>query len=143
VERRGHRLDVIDHAPGLELWADPSRLIQIVSNLLNNAAKYTPGGGVLALDIARQDGEAVIQVRDNGIGMEPSLLARVFDLFAQAETTPERHEGGLGVGLALARSLTHLHGGTLMAYSAGPGQGSMFELRLPLSRAQEMEDGRA
>jgi signal transduction histidine kinase len=140
VERRGHRLDVIEHAPGLTLWADPSRLTQILSNLLNNAAKYTPEGGSLALEVACHDDDAVIRVSDNGIGMDAELLARVFDLFAQAETTPERHKGGLGVGLALARSLTHLHGGTLTASSAGPGQGSTFELRLPLAQAEAMQD---
>lgn len=140
VGKRGHRLDVIQHAPGLELWADPPRLTQILSNLLNNAAKYTPEGGTIALEVDRCDEDVVIRVQDNGIGMEGALLARVFDLFAQAETSPERHKGGLGVGLALARSLTHLHGGTLTASSPGPGQGSTFELRLPLARAEAMED---
>ena len=139
VARRGHRLDVIDHAPGLALWADPSRLTQVLSNLLNNAAKYTPEGGLLALEITRLGDDVVIRVRDSGIGMEPALLARVFELFTQAETTPERHKGGLGVGLALARSLTHLHGGTLTASSPGPGQGSTFELCLPLAHAEVME----
>ncbi len=143
VVRRGHRLEVVERTPDLELWADPSRLTQILSNLLNNAAKYTPEGGTLALEIDRQDGEAVIRVRDNGIGIEPSLLVRVFDLFAQAETTPERHQGGLGVGLALARSLTRLHGGTLTASSPGAGQGATFELRLPLAGASPVDDSGA
>lgn len=133
VTRRGHRLDVVDHAPGLALTADPTRLTQILTNLLNNAAKYTPSEGIITVAIEAQDGDAVIRVRDTGIGMDAPLLERVFELFAQAETTPERHEGGLGIGLALARSLAQLHGGNLTASSPGPGCGSTFELRLPLA----------
>lgn len=122
-------------APELELQADPTRITQIVSNLLNNAAKYTPPGGTIVVEVTRERGEAVVRVRDTGIGMEPALLARVFDLFVQAETAPERGMGGLGIGLALARSLAQLHGGTLTAASPGLGQGSTFELRLPLAEA--------
>ncbi|NUS39699.1 MAG: PAS domain-containing protein, partial [Lysobacter sp.] len=132
VERRGHRLEVRDRAPGLRLWADPTRLTQVLANLLNNAAKYTPSGGRIVVDVERDGGAGVVvRVSDNGIGMDPPLLGRLFDLFAQAESTPERHEGGLGIGLALARSLVQLHGGTLEASSPGLGQGSTFELRLP------------
>jgi len=131
MRKRGHRFSIADGTDGVELWADPSRLTQIVSNLLNNAAKYTPPQGAVALEIEPEGPHVLLRVRDNGIGIEPELLARVFELFAQAETTPDRHEGGLGVGLALARSLTRLHGGTLVAHSAGPGEGSTFELRLP------------
>jgi len=131
MTKRGHRFSLSDRTTGVELWADPSRLTQILSNLLNNAAKYTPPNGTVALEIDSHGNEVVLRVRDNGIGMEPALLSRVFELFAQAETTPQRHEGGLGVGLALARSLTHLHGGTLSAFSAGLREGSTFELRLP------------
>ena len=135
VQRRGHRLDVRDAAPGLELAADPMRLTQILTNLLNNAAKYTPPGGFIAVDVAREGDEAIVRVRDTGVGMDEALLARVFELFVQAETTPERNEGGLGIGLALARSLAQLHGGRLTASSPGPGQGTTFELRLPASTA--------
>ncbi|GAB2507236.1 PAS domain-containing sensor histidine kinase [Lysobacter humi (ex Lee et al. 2017)] len=130
--RRGHRLEVVDASPGLALRADPLRLTQILANLLNNAVKYTPPGGEIVVEVLRDGGEAVIRVRDTGVGMDEALIARVFDLFAQAETTPERHEGGLGIGLALARSLAQLHGGRLVASSPGPGRGSTFELRLPL-----------
>lgn len=135
VDSRGHRLELVTDAPELELQADPTRITQIVSNLLNNAAKYTPPGGTIVVEVTRERGEAVVRVRDTGIGMEPALLARVFDLFVQAETAPERGMGGLGIGLALARSLAQLHGGTLTAASPGLGQGSTFELRLPLAEA--------
>ncbi|WP_374673249.1 PAS domain-containing protein [Ideonella sp.] len=132
---RGHRLDVVDEAPGLVLQGDPVRVAQILSNLLNNAAKYTPEGGQVTVAVHAEHGTgmALARVADTGIGMEPSLLARVFDLFVQAEATPERFQGGLGIGLALARSLAQQHGGSLVASSPGPGQGSVFELRLPLA----------
>ena len=131
MTRRGHRFSLADRSDGVELWADPSRLTQILSNLLNNAAKYTPPNGTVALEIESHGTDVLLRVRDNGIGIAPALLSRVFELFAQAESTPDRHEGGLGVGLALARSLTRLHGGTLTAFSAGVGEGATFELRLP------------
>ncbi|BDU17489.1 PAS domain-containing sensor histidine kinase [Lysobacter auxotrophicus] len=131
MTRRGHRFTLADRSVGVELWADPSRLTQILSNLLNNAAKYTPPNGTVALEIEAVGPDVLLRVRDNGIGIEADMLSRVFELFAQGASTPERHEGGLGIGLALARSLTRLHGGTLTAYSAGPGEGSTFELRLP------------
>lgn len=132
VMRRDHGLDVIDHTNALVLAADPQRLVQVLANLLNNAAKYTPPGGRIVLEAVRVDDDAIVRVIDNGVGMDAHLLGRVFELFAQGENTPDRHEGGLGVGLALARSLTQLHGGTLTAFSAGPGLGSTFELRLPI-----------
>ena len=131
VQQRGHRLDVDDAAPGLEVDADVVRLTQVVANLLSNAAKYTPPGGRIALSIAQEGDEAVLRVRDNGIGMDAELLPRVFELFAQAEVTPARRVGGLGVGLALALSMARMHGGSLQAFSEGLGKGSMFELRLP------------
>jgi len=131
MTKRGHRFSLSDRTVDVELMADPSRLTQILSNLLNNAAKYTPPNGTVALEIESHGSEVVLRVRDNGIGIETALLSRVFELFAQAQTTPQRHEGGLGVGLALARSLTRLHGGTLSAFSAGLREGSTFELRLP------------
>ena len=132
LERQGHHLHVADTAADLVFDADPMRLTQVLTNLLNNAAKYTPQGGQVRLETAVEDDAAVIRLHDTGVGMDAELLARVFDLFAQADTTPERHYGGLGIGLALARSLAQLHGGSLTASSPGPGQGSTFELRLPL-----------
>jgi PAS domain S-box-containing protein len=133
AEQRGHRLDIDDAAPGLVVDADAVRLTQVVANLLSNAAKYTPPGGHIQLSIAREGNEAVLRVRDNGIGMDAALLPRVFELFAQAEVTPARRVGGLGVGLALALSMARMHGGSLQAFSDGLGKGSLFELRLPAS----------
>jgi PAS domain S-box-containing protein len=132
LQRRGHHLEVIDANPELVLDADSVRLTQVLTNLLNNAAKYTPPGGHITLVSTVEQGDAVVRLHDNGVGMDAALLARVFDLFAQADTTPERHYGGLGIGLSLARSLAQLHGGSLSASSPGPGLGSTFELRLPL-----------
>jgi PAS domain S-box-containing protein len=131
VQRRRHRLDVRDSAPGLDLVADPMRMTQILTNLINNAAKYTPPGGFIVVELLQEGDDALVRVRDTGVGMDAALLGRVFELFVQAENTPERNEGGLGIGLALARSLAQLHGGDLTASSAGRGQGSTFELRLP------------
>jgi len=110
---------------------DHKRLVQVVANLLNNANKYTPEGGRIALRLVQDDGEYVLSVTDDGIGMEPQLVARVFDLFSQAERTPDRSQGGLGLGLALAKSLVELHGGSVRAESAGLGKGSTFTVRLP------------
>src|SRR5262249_37202210 len=105
-------------------------------NLLTNAAKFTEPGGHIWLTTQRQGDQAVIRVRDNGIGIAPELLDRAFDLFIQAEQGLDRARGGLGIGLTLARSLVSLHGGTIEARSEGPGQGSEFIIRLPLASAQ-------
>jgi signal transduction histidine kinase len=113
---------------------DPNRLVQVLVNLLNNAAKYTPHGGRIVLSVTR-DGRQTpdmvrIAVRDNGIGIDAGLLPRVFDLFTQAERTPDRTQGGLGIGLALVRNIVVLHGGTVTAHSDGPGRGSVFTVSL-------------
>jgi PAS domain S-box-containing protein len=134
LERHEHRLEVRDAAADLVLDADPVRLTQVLTNLLNNAAKYTPPGGLVTFESGVEGDDVVIRLHDTGVGMDAELLARVFDLFAQGDATPERHYGGLGIGLARARSLAQLHGGTLSASSPGPGLGSTFELRLPLRR---------
>ena len=105
--------------------------MQVVANLLNNAAKYTPDGGRIVVSIRTSADEVVIRVRDNGIGMDARLLPRVFDLFTQAERTPDRAQGGLGIGLALVRSIAQAHGGRVSAHSDGPGTGSLFEMVLP------------
>jgi signal transduction histidine kinase len=110
---------------------DHKRLVQVVANLLGNATKYTPEGGHITLHLAQQGDAWVIDVTDDGIGMDARLVERVFDLFTQAERTPDRSQGGLGLGLALARSLVELHGGSVGAMSAGPGLGSTFTVRLP------------
>ncbi|HET9693565.1 MAG TPA: ATP-binding protein, partial [Steroidobacteraceae bacterium] len=124
----------------LLLDVDPTRFLQVVSNLLNNAAKFTPAGGRVELD-AHVDGEAdasrlVLAVSDTGIGIAPDMLQRVFEMFTQAEPTLQRSNAGLGIGLALARQLVEMHGGTLVAQSDGPGRGSTFTLQLPLGRSQ-------
>jgi signal transduction histidine kinase len=110
---------------------DHKRLVQVVANLLNNANKYTPEGGHLTLKLEAVGADYVLTVADDGIGMEPGLVARVFDLFTQAERTPDRSQGGLGLGLALVKSLVELHGGSVYAHSAGLGLGSCFTVRLP------------
>jgi|GEM_PF-6672806 len=123
----------VDAAPDeLAVTADPVRLMQILSNLLHNASKYTPSGGSVALILRAEDDQAVIEVRDNGIGIAADVLPRIFDLFYQADRSLDRRMGGLGVGLTLVRQLAELHGGTVQAFSDGPGAGSRFVLRLPL-----------
>jgi signal transduction histidine kinase/ActR/RegA family two-component response regulator len=118
---------------------DKKRLIQIVANILNNAAKYTPEGGNIVLRVNVHPAHVAIEVQDNGIGMDRDLASRVFGLFAQAERTPDRSSGGLGLGLALVKSLTELHGGRVSCESAGPGQGSTFFVHLP-RQAQAADD---
>ena len=148
IESRGHQLSV--HLPADPLWleADPTRLEQVVVNLLDNAAKYTNPGGQIWLSAAREGNEVVIQVRDSGIGIAPKMLPRVFELFAQADQSLARSRGGLGIGLTLVRSLVEMHGGSVRATSAGLGQGSEFVVRLPLAESLEKvpvcgEDGAA
>jgi len=131
MDARGHRLQVQLPASPIELMADHTRLAQALGNLLNNAAKYTPAGGRVALR-AWQDGDhAVIEVIDNGIGIPAEMLDEVFTLFTQAHRTLERSQGGLGIGLYLVRSLVALHGGTVGVVSPGPDLGSTFTMRLP------------
>jgi PAS domain S-box-containing protein len=133
IDGSRHRLEVSLPSTPLMLDGDEVRLVQVVSNLLNNAAKYTEPEGSLRLTVDAQGGEARIQVEDNGIGMSAEFLPVVFDLFAQADRTSDRARGGLGIGLALVRRLVELHGGTVHADSAGLGCGSVFTVRLPLA----------
>jgi PAS domain S-box-containing protein len=124
---------------------DPARFVQIVSNILHNASKFTPPGGRITLKVeaARARGreaEAVIRVADTGIGMPAALLGRIFELFTQGDGASERAQGGLGIGLALARRLTELHGGSIEAFSEGAGRGSEFVVRLPLSHGAPESD---
>jgi CheY-like chemotaxis protein len=130
-----HNLRVTLPDEPLVLDGDPTRLTQVFSNLLNNAAKYTDPGGTVTLIAAREASEAVVRVRDTGVGMTPELLGRAFDLFAQADQSPDRIQGGLGIGLTLVRRLVALHNGSVSAASAGPGKGSEFTVRLPLQPA--------
>jgi PAS domain S-box-containing protein len=123
------------HLPpaGLHVTGDLTRLSQVVLNLLTNAHKYTPSGGHVRVDLRRAEPSAELQVTDDGIGMSLDLLPWVFDPFVQGERSPDRAEGGLGIGLTLVRKLVELHGGTVSASSAGPGKGSTFLVRLPLT----------
>ncbi|KRB67871.1 hypothetical protein ASE07_09400 [Noviherbaspirillum sp. Root189] len=135
---RGHRLTVhVPHEPAL-VTGDLKRLVQVLTNLLNNAAKFTPEGGEIDLSVEIEGGEVIMSVADNGIGMDPGLVRHAFELFAQGERTPDRSQGGLGIGLALVKSLVELHAGTITAYSEGLGKGSRFTVRLP--RMQEQTD---
>jgi signal transduction histidine kinase/ActR/RegA family two-component response regulator len=132
IDARGHGVSV--SLPEEPLWfeADPTRITQVVGNLLNNAAKYTPWGGQISVTGYGERGEVVLRVRDAGIGIAPEMLPRVFDLFAQADRSLAGSEGGLGVGLTLARTLIDLHGGKTLVQSEGPGRGSEFVVRLPV-----------
>ncbi len=131
IDARGHALTV--KVPDTPVWlqGDFARLAQVVSNLLHNAAKYSDDGGRIQLELSVHDGEALIVVRDNGIGMDAELLPRIFDLFAQGARSLDRMQGGLGVGLTLARRLVELHGGRVEAFSEGSRKGAEFHVTIP------------
>ena len=131
VEAAGHRLEVSLPATPVYVWADPVRLGQVFSNLLTNAAKYTDHGGRIALSARIEGGDVLVSVEDNGIGVAPEDLARLFEIFAQSSSARERAQGGLGIGLYLVKSLTEMHGGSVDAWSEGPGKGTRFTVRLP------------
>jgi signal transduction histidine kinase len=132
IEASRHRLDLRLPGDPLNLYADATRLTQVVSNLLNNAAKYTPRGGDILVAAERDGDQAVIVVSDNGIGIPSESLESVFQMFTQVPHPTQRSHGGLGIGLSLVRSLVELHGGTIRAASAGIDAGSAFTVRLPL-----------
>jgi PAS domain S-box-containing protein len=134
IEARGHQLTTRMASGNVYVLGDRTRLVQVISNLLNNAAKYTPQNGALSLSMTV--GEQIeVRVSDNGMGIEAQLLPQVFDLFTQGERTPDRSQGGLGLGLALVKSLVELHGGRVGVASDGRGQGSAFTVTLPLLAA--------
>ncbi len=135
IEAGRHEIEITFPAEPLYLDADATRLAQVFANLLNNSAKYTEPQGRISVAVLREDKEAVVIVRDSGIGIAPTLLPRVFDMFAQADPAHKRAQGGLGIGLTLVRSLVEMHGGTVDAVSDGLGKGSQFTVRLPLSSA--------
>ncbi len=126
-----HELTVSVSTEPVLVQGDPVRLEQVVCNLLHNAIKYTPRGGSIDLTVGSEDGEAVVRVRDTGLGISADMLTRIFEPFTQVESSRKRSEGGLGLGLPLVRSLVELHGGTVEAHSAGHEQGSEFVVRLP------------
>jgi PAS domain S-box-containing protein len=142
-EQRKHAVSVSLCSEPVWAHADPMRLEEVLVNLLNNAAKYTPDGGRIAIacELRRERGKdyAMVRVRDNGVGIEESLLPRVFDLFTQGDRSLERSWGGLGIGLSLASRLMAMHGGTIEAHSAGPGKGSEFTVKLPLIAAPKVQ----
>lgn len=142
VEASQHNLDAGGHhfvfePPGEPIWldADHTRLAQVVSNLLNNAAKYTPSGGVVTLSARVQDGMAEIGVTDTGIGIRPEMQSRIFEIFAQVEDHLAKAQGGLGIGLALVKQLVALHGGAISVESAGENMGSTFTVTIPIATA--------
>lgn len=135
IESRRHTLSLEISAQPLWIDADLTRIAQVVSNLLNNAAKYTPEGGSIRLAAFEDAGDAVVTVSDNGVGISSEMLPRVFELFTQAESGVRRSQGGLGIGLALARQLVDMHEGTIGAVSGGEDKGSTFTIRLPLKEA--------
>ena len=131
LQARRHRLVLEPALRPAIVEGDENRLVQVITNLLNNAAKYTPEGGEIRVRTAVREDDIVVTVEDNGIGIAPELQPLVFDLFTQAERSSDRSQGGLGLGLALVRSLVELHGGAVTCFSAGANQGSCFTLRLP------------
>ncbi len=132
ADEAGHAILVELPPEPIRLDGDPVRLAQVFSNLLNNACKYTPPGGRIELIVQRSHSEVTVTVRDNGIGIEPALLPRVFEIFEQGDRSLERTQGGLGIGLTLVKQLVELHGGRVEARSAGSGHGSTFTVRLPV-----------
>src|SRR4029079_19564235 len=124
-----HRLELETTAAWVD--ADPTRLEQVLGNLLANALKYTPSGGVITVRVRVEADQAVLEVQDTGVGIPPELLPKVFDLFVQGERTLDRAQGGLGIGLTLTRALVEMHGVTVGARSDGAGQGATFSIRLP------------
>ena len=126
------KVELLDEA--IYILLDPQRVEQIIVNLLNNAAKYTPSGGQITLRVTEKDNKIILSVKDSGIGISEEMMPRIFLLFSQANQSLSNFKGGLGVGLMLAKTLAELHGGSLTAASAGPGQGSEFTLRLPINK---------
>jgi CheY-like chemotaxis protein len=129
IAERQHVLAVDCPDEVITVDADPVRIEQVLVNLLSNAAKYTPHGGRIAVSVSRDGADVVVRVRDNGVGISPDMLPRVFELFTQLDRTLDRSQGGLGIGLTLVRRLVELHGGTVSARSDGLGQGSEFTVR--------------
>jgi PAS domain S-box-containing protein len=137
---QGHRLSITLPKESLMVEADPVRLAQVIGNLLTNAVKYTEPGGRIMLTAERSGGEAVVRVRDTGIGIAPEMLQRIFDLFVQVDHTASRSQGGLGIGLTLVKNLVEMHNGTVEARSEGLGKGSEFIVRLPAAASSPVAE---
>jgi signal transduction histidine kinase len=140
AEAAGLRLEAFLPAEPLPVYGDPVRLAQVFRNLLQNARKYTEAGGRIEVTVARERGHAVARIRDTGLGIPPAKLEAIFEMFAQMEAGLSHSQGGLGIGLALARRLLALHGGSVQAFSDGPGHGSEFVVRLPLAQDDQDQD---
>jgi PAS domain S-box-containing protein len=144
IEHQEHSLSVRLTDATLRLEGDHARLVQVIANLLGNAAKFTPKGGHISLVVERTGGEAVIRVRDTGVGLAKAAQGRVFELFAQEETTLARSQGGLGIGLTLVKRLVDMHGGRVTVQSEGQGRGSEFKVTLPaMAPSEPVTDGAA
>ncbi len=133
IDAGGHTLDIQLPDEAIVLLADVTRVAQVISNLLNNAARYSDKRGRIVVDVRREELEAVVTIVDEGIGIPAAMLGRVFEMFVQVDRAHERGRGGLGVGLALSKQLVEMHGGRILAHSGGPGLGSTFEIRLPIT----------
>ena len=131
MDERNHRLSVVVPANSVWIEGDPARITQVITNLLNNSAKYTDDGGQIQLTVRSDKTDVTISVRDNGIGIPPEMLRSVFDLFTQVERTLDRSSGGLGIGLTLVQRLVAMHGGSVVAESEGAGRGAVFTIVLP------------
>lgn len=143
IDAKRHHLSVHGSQTPIVVRADALRLAQVISNLLNNAAKYTDPGGSIKIVVRRQDDDVVVEVHDNGIGIPPAAIPEVFRMFSQLRHAGDKTGSGLGIGLALSNGLVKLHGGTLTAHSEGPGRGSVFTVRLPLGYAGQPETEQA
>ncbi|MCI0357478.1 MAG: hybrid sensor histidine kinase/response regulator [Planctomycetaceae bacterium] len=141
IDVGGHQLSVSVPKGPLTIAGDRARLAQVLSNLLNNAAKYTPPGGSIALSVHEENGEVVFGVRDSGVGIPAPMLSKVFDLFTQVENSLDRSQGGLGIGLTLVREVVELHGGNVEVTSAGTGQGCEFKVRIPRAQGEPHGSG--
>jgi len=140
IDAASHKLDVLLPADPVWVQGDRTRILQVLENLLNNASKYTPPGGIIELKLETNDDEAVIAVTDNGLGLTANMLQAVFDMFVQSESSRDDRQGGMGLGLTLVKSLVELHEGTVSARSSGPNQGSTFEVRLPTTDLRPAEE---
>jgi len=141
IEQAGHTLTVVAPDPAIMLDVDPTRLIQVLANLLNNAAKFTPRGGHIELSGVQDGADVVLSVRDNGVGISPALLERVFEMFTQVGRSHAHTGGGLGIGLTLVRRLVEMHRGQVEAQSGGPNAGSEFLVRLPMAEPLDLSSG--
>jgi CheY-like chemotaxis protein len=132
IQQKRHRVTFVSSRRPLLVNGDPERLVQCISNVLTNAAKYTDPRGEIRVEESERDGEAVVTITDNGAGIPADLLPRIFDLFVQGDRTLDRAQGGLGIGLSIVKRVMEMHGGKIIASSNGAGCGSTFEIRLPL-----------